>query len=83
MPAEGLRALHMIPSLNEIIGLPPAASPADLGSASELRYLEMFDRAAQGDLHAQQELVRLRVAYLNWAYAGQDARSVSACIGSG
>lgn len=68
---RGLR--HMIPPLNEIIGLPPATSAADLDSASAMRFQAMFDRAAQGDLFAQRELVRLRIAYLNWAYAGQES----------
>lgn len=63
----------MIPSLNEIVGLPPATSAAELDSASATRFQAMFDRAAQGDMHAQRELVTLRIAYLNWAYAGQES----------
>lgn len=63
----------MIPPLNEIIGLPAASSPAELHCASESRFLNVLGRASLGDADAQLELVRLRVAYLNWAYAGQAA----------
>jgi hypothetical protein len=61
----------MIPSLNEMIGLPPATSAAELDCASERRFKSVLERASQGDANAQRELVALRVAYLNWAYASQ------------
>jgi len=61
----------MVPSLNEMIGLPPATSAAELGCASEKRFQMVLGRASQGDANAQRELVALRVAYLNWAYAGR------------
>lgn len=61
----------VIPPLNEIIGLPAASSPAELYCASENCFLKVLGRASLGDSDAQHDLVRLRVAYLNWAYAGQ------------
>lgn len=61
----------MIPSLNDMIGLPPAASAAELDWASETRFQALLDKAAEGDADAQRELVALRIAYLNWAYAGR------------
>lgn len=60
-----------IPLLNEIVGLPSATAPAEIAGASEERFLALFRRASRGDPTAQRELVRLRLAYLNWAYAGQ------------
>jgi len=62
---------QMIPLLNEMIGLPPATSAADLGCASERRFQALLDKASRGDTSAQRELVALRIAYLNWAYASQ------------
>lgn len=61
----------MIPSLNEMIGLPLATSAMELDCASERRFKSVLERASQGDPDAQRELVALRVAYLNWAYASQ------------
>lgn len=61
----------MIPSLNEMIGLPIATSAAELDSASERRFNALLDKASGGDANAQRELVALRIAYLNWAYASQ------------
>ncbi len=58
-----------LPVLNEIVGLPFAAPPEALGLASEQRFKRLFEQAARGDTQAQKELVRLRLAYLNWAYA--------------
>lgn len=63
----------MIPPLNELVGLPAAASPIELDAASERRLQENFARASAGDANAQRELVTLRVAILNWAYASQRA----------
>jgi hypothetical protein len=65
----------MIPSLNEMIGLPPATSAAEIDSASERHFKSVLERASQGDANAQHELVALRVAYLNWAYASQQLRA--------
>lgn len=62
----------MIPSLNEMIGLPLATSAVELGCASERRFQALLDQASEGDPNAQRELVALRVAYLNWAYASQE-----------
>lgn len=62
-------AEQALPALNEIVGLPLAALPEELGLASEQRFQSLFEQAARGDTQAQGELVRLRLAYLNWAYA--------------
>lgn len=62
-----------LPALNEIVGLPRAAPPEELGYASEQRFQTLFRQASDGDSQAQGELVRLRLAYLNWAYAGKAA----------
>lgn len=59
-----------LPALNEVVGLPLAALPEELGLASEQRFKTLFEQASQGDPQAQGELVTLRLAYLNWAYAG-------------
>lgn len=71
----------MIPPLNELVGLPAAASPAELDRASERRLQEGFERALAGDAKAQRDLVTLRVAILNWAYASQRARRARGCPG--
>jgi hypothetical protein len=64
-----------LPLLNEIVGLSPAAAPEELGEASEQRFKDLFEMASRGDVQAQAELLRLRLAYLNWAYAGRCFRS--------
>ncbi len=60
-----------IPQLNEIVGLPAATAPAEIAGASEERFQTLFRLSSRGDPAAQRELVRLRLAFLNWAYAGQ------------
>lgn len=67
-----------IPPLNEIIGLPAATAPAEIAGVSEERFQALFSRASCGDQAAQRDLVRLRLAYLNWAYAGQRGRQCAA-----
>jgi len=64
---------QMIPSINELIGLPLATSAAEIDCASERRFRALLDKASRGDTDAQRELVALRIAYLNWAYASQQA----------
>mgnify|MGYP001579661830 CR=1 FL=1 len=64
----------MVRLLNELVGLPPETSPAELGCAIDRHFQAVLTRAAEGDVNAQRELVALRVAYINWAYSGQDAR---------
>ena len=64
----------MLPLLNEIVGLSSAAAPEELGEASEQRFNALFAMASRGDAQAQAELLRLRLAYLNWAYAGRRVR---------
>lgn len=73
----------MIPQLNDIIGLPPAASAAELGHASEKHFQRVYERASLGGIEAQRELITLRVAYLNWAYARQGAHGLEASPTSG
>lgn len=67
----------MIPPLNEIVGLPPATSPAELDCASEQHFKTLIERAARGEANAQGELVKLRVAYLNWAYLGREVEKAA------
>jgi len=64
----------MIPPLNEILGLSSAAPQVEIGHASEIRFQAAFERAARGDADAQRELLALRIAYLNWAYANPQVR---------
>ncbi|MDO8789608.1 MAG: hypothetical protein Q7J42_16160 [Sulfuritalea sp.] len=59
----------MIRPLHEMVGLPPETPPAELHCASELHLQAAFERASGGDTDAHSELVSLRFAYLNWAYA--------------
>ena len=69
---------QQIPPLNEIVGLPAATALADVACASERRFQLLIDQASRGDPDAQREVVRLRLAYLNWAYGHQIPRQLSA-----
>lgn len=60
----------MVPALDEIVGLPPETPPAELYLASETSFLRVLRSASLGDAEARREVLRLRLAYLNWAYAG-------------
>lgn len=64
----------MIQPLNEIIGLPLAASPGELASAADRCCETLFDLASVGDAQARRQLVELHVAYLVWAYTGRELR---------
>lgn len=57
-------------SLAGIVGLPAVADPEEIFRASQLRFASLIEYATQGDQQARHELLRLRLAYLNWAYAG-------------
>lgn len=70
----------MIPQLNDIIGLPLAASAAELGHASEKHFQRVYERASLGGIEAQRELITLRVAYLNWAYGSRYASQGDHCL---
>jgi hypothetical protein len=70
---------RLVPPLNEIVGLPAATPLVDVACASERRFEELFGRASLGDRDAQRDLVSLRLAYLNWAYAGRANPQLSAC----
>lgn len=67
--AHAVSTLHA--PLHEIVDLPAASPPANIADAIEERFQALFSHASRGDPVAQGELVRLRLAYLNWAYAGQ------------
>lgn len=71
----GLANMATLPLLNEMVGLSPAAAPEELDEASEQRFRALFETASRGDAQAQAELLSLRLAYLNWAYASRGARS--------
>ena len=68
----------MIRPLHEMVGLPPATPPEELHCASEQGLRAAFERASRGDKSAHRELVGLRVAYLNWAYATREAGPAAA-----
>lgn len=57
-----------IPTLNEMVGLPAWAPEAELACVSEQRFCLALDLASAGDPVARRDLLRLRVAWLNWAY---------------
>lgn len=57
-----------IPPLNELVGLPAATAAVEIAGASEECFRVLVERASRGDRPAQLELIRLRLAYLNWAY---------------
>ena len=65
-------ALPDFDSLTGIVGLPSAADPDEILQASQSRFASLIGYAAQGDEQARRDLVRLRLAYLNWAYAGRE-----------
>ena len=60
---------QLVPQLNEIVGLPANTPESEIERAAENCSQTLFDRAAHGDENAQQKLIELHVAYLNWAYA--------------
>jgi hypothetical protein len=62
-------------ALQEILGVAPDARPHDLAQHLEKTEDALYDRARQGDPGARNALVRLRLAYLQWAY-GKDGKSV-------
>lgn len=72
MAKPGKAMADVIPPLNQIVGLPAASAPAEIAGASEARFQALFSRASRGDQAAQREVVHLRLAYLNWAYVGQN-----------
>ena len=61
----------MIPSLHQIVGLPPSVPVTELACAADEYSGALFARAANGDSAAQRQLVELQVAYMIWAYAGK------------
>jgi hypothetical protein len=67
-----------VESLLRIVDLPPVADPEDIVRASQSRFASLMEFATQGDEQARHDLVRLRLAYLNWAYAGERGSGISA-----
>lgn len=57
--------------LHQVIDVPPVTPVSEFAHVVEAHFRHAFEKAARGD--AQNELVELRVAYLNWAYARPDA----------
>lgn len=64
-----LGAEERLESLPQMVGLPAAADPYEIIRASQSRFMLLIQHAAEGDIDARREVVRLRLAYLNWAYA--------------
>lgn len=65
--------VQTIPPLNEIVGLPAASAAAEIAFASEQCFRKVLNGASQGDPGARRDLLRLRIAYLNWAYVGRES----------
>lgn len=61
-------AAGMPPSLPEMLDMVPDASPLELARAVERTELALRHQAGQGDQNAGGNLLRLRLAYLRWAY---------------
>lgn len=61
-------------SLHEVIDLPAEAPMSEFARAVDLHFHAAFERAARGDASARDELLELRVAYLNWAYRPPTSR---------
>lgn len=54
--------------LHELVGLPAATPPLEIACAADQHLAELFKQASGGDANAQRDVVRLRSAYLVWAY---------------
>ena len=63
-------------SLTRVVGLSQAADPEEIVQASQHRFSTLIGNAAQGDEQARKAVLRLRLAYLNWAYAGERTPAV-------
>jgi len=61
--------------LEEILEMAPDSKPRELASALELTRLTLQREARQGDPEAGQAMLRLRLAYLRWAYGTARAAS--------
>jgi len=55
-------------SLYDVVDLPPETPMSEFASAVDVHFHAAFEKAARGDAGANDELLELRVAYLNWAY---------------
>jgi hypothetical protein len=65
---NGFMSLELLPS---VVGLPQTADPEEIWRASQNRFSALVESAAQGDDQARKAVIRLRLAYLNWAYGGE------------
>lgn len=61
--------------LEEILEMAPDAKPRELVSAFELTRLTLQREARLGNPEAGQAMLRLRLAYLRWAYGVSHAAS--------
>ncbi|MRR50617.1 MAG: hypothetical protein EG825_06830 [Rhodocyclaceae bacterium] len=61
--------------LEEILDMAPDTQPRDLISAFELARLTLQREARQGNEEAARAMLRLRLAYLRWAYGASRAAS--------
>ncbi len=68
-----------IESLPRIVGLSQTADPEEIWQASQHRFSTLIRNAAQGDDQARKAVIRLRLAYLNWAYGGDRQAVVLSC----
>jgi hypothetical protein len=60
--------MAMTTVLQEMLGMSPDARPLDLALALERTEDVLHDQARRGSREASSALVRLRLAYLRWAY---------------
>jgi hypothetical protein len=60
--------MAMTNALQEMLGMSPDARPLDLALALERTEDVLHDQARRGSREASSALVRLRLAYLRWAY---------------
>lgn len=55
-------------ALNDLLDLPPDSRPLDLARAVEGAEVMLQYQAKRGNQEAGRAMLRLRLAYLNWAY---------------
>jgi hypothetical protein len=65
-------------ALQEMLGMAPDARPQELAQALERTEDVLHAQARRGNREASSALVRLRLAYLRWAYGAGRAADMSA-----
>lgn len=60
---------HLIPPINDILGLLPTAPITEIACAAEKCSQTLFGLASRGDAVARRKLIVLHIAHLYWAYA--------------